>query len=236
MLISERSLVENLDGAAGNKRRGCRLFIPQQRMFTRDQLLLAQCSATRYRVVAPPATTRPLVCRGSLSSGARTGWTPLPRCVRPCWSPASSAAGPIGGPSARQRWQSCRRCASSTRQCAEPNAAGLDASPTAWAAPNSLAAVVAALAAVAVLPAVKSLDSMLIGVDANFSGVLSSFSIDIARRRGRRRRRRAGRGGCDTVQAVRGRQPLQRLRHSGNRLRSRRHQRLDAGSAGRTRD
>jgi hypothetical protein len=62
----------------------------------------------------------------------------------------------------------------------EPSAPVLEASPTAWAAPNSLAAVVAALAAVAVLPAVNSLDSMLIGIDASFSGVLSSFSIDVA--------------------------------------------------------
>lgn len=62
----------------------------------------------------------------------------------------------------------------------EPSALVLDASPTACAAPNSLAAVVAALAAVAVLPAVNNLDSMLIGIDASLSGVLSSFSIDIA--------------------------------------------------------
>ena len=40
-----------------------------------------------------------------------------------------------------------------------------------------MAAVVAAFAAVAVLPAVNSLDSMLIGIDANFIGVLSSLSI-----------------------------------------------------------
>jgi hypothetical protein len=53
-------------------------------------------------------------------------------------------------------------------------------SPTACAAPSSLAAVVAALAAVAVLPAVNSLDSMLMGIDASFSGVLSSFMIDVA--------------------------------------------------------
>ena len=32
------------------------------------------------------------------------------------------------------------------------------------------------MAAVAVLPAVNSLDSMLIGIDANFIGVLSSLS------------------------------------------------------------
>src|SRR6201996_969742 len=51
--------------------------------------------------------------------------------------------------------------------------------PADWAAPNSLAAVVAALAAVAVLPAVNSLDSMDIGIDANFIGVLSSLSSDI---------------------------------------------------------
>lgn len=48
--------------------------------------------------------------------------------------------------------------------------------PADWTAPSSLAAVVAALAAVAVLPAVNSLDSMLIGIDANFIGVLSSLS------------------------------------------------------------
>jgi hypothetical protein len=51
--------------------------------------------------------------------------------------------------------------------------------PADWAAPSSLAAVVAALAAVAVLPAVKSLDSMLIGIVAIRSGVLSSLSSDI---------------------------------------------------------
>jgi hypothetical protein len=62
----------------------------------------------------------------------------------------------------------------------EPRTPGLDTSPTAWAAPNSLAAVVAALAAVAVLPAVNSLDSMLIGIDASFSGVLSSFINELA--------------------------------------------------------
>ena len=63
---------------------------------------------------------------------------------------------------------------------AEPRAPVLDVSPTAFAAPSSLAAVVAALAAVAVLPAVNSLDIMLMGIDANFSGVLSSFMIDVA--------------------------------------------------------
>jgi len=64
---------------------------------------------------------------------------------------------------------------------AEPRApVVLDVSPTAFAAPSSLAAVVAALAAVAVLTAVNSLDSMLIGIDASFSGVLSSFMIDVA--------------------------------------------------------
>ena len=51
--------------------------------------------------------------------------------------------------------------------------------PADWADPNSLAAVVAALAAVAVLPAVNSLDSMLIGIVAIRSGVLSSLSSDI---------------------------------------------------------
>lgn len=51
--------------------------------------------------------------------------------------------------------------------------------PADWAAPNSLAAVVAALAAVAVLPAVKSRDSMLIGIVAIRNGVLSSLSSDI---------------------------------------------------------
>jgi hypothetical protein len=57
---------------------------------------------------------------------------------------------------------------------AEPRAPVLDVSPTAFAAPSSLAAVVAPLAAVAVLPAVNSLDSMLMGIDASFSGVLST--------------------------------------------------------------
>lgn len=50
--------------------------------------------------------------------------------------------------------------------------------PADSAAPNSLAAVLAARAAVAVLPVVKSLESMLIGIVAIRSGVLSSFSID----------------------------------------------------------
>ena len=63
---------------------------------------------------------------------------------------------------------------------AEPRAPVLDVSPTACAAPSSSAAVVAALAALAVLPAVNSLDSMLMGIDASFSGVLSSFMIDVA--------------------------------------------------------
>ena len=52
--------------------------------------------------------------------------------------------------------------------------------PTDLATPNSFAAVLTARAAVALLPVVKSLDSMLIGVVAICSGVLSSFSIDIA--------------------------------------------------------
>ena len=50
--------------------------------------------------------------------------------------------------------------------------------PADWATPNSLAAVLTARAAVAVLPVVKSLESMLIGIIAIRSGVLSSFSID----------------------------------------------------------
>jgi hypothetical protein len=52
--------------------------------------------------------------------------------------------------------------------------------PTDFATPNSFAAVLTARAAVAVLPVVKSSDGMLIGVVAIRSGVLSSFSIDIA--------------------------------------------------------
>ncbi len=36
------------------------------------------------------------------------------------------------------------------------------------------------LGAVAVLPAVNSLDSMLIGIDANFIGMLSSLSNEVA--------------------------------------------------------
>src|SRR3984893_11058223 len=62
---------------------------------------------------------------------------------------------------------------------AGPRAPVLDVSPTACAAPSSLAAVVAALAAVGVLPAVNSLDSMLMGIDASLSGVLSSFMTDV---------------------------------------------------------
>ena len=112
----------------------------------------------------------------------------------------------------------------------EPSAPVLDASPTACAAPNSLAAVVAALAAVAVLPAVNNLDSMLIGIDASLSGVLSSFSIDIADVEDVVSNRSSSRR---QVQALRRCEALQGLRHSRNHLRPRRHERLDVGTAGR---
>ena len=50
--------------------------------------------------------------------------------------------------------------------------------PADCTAPSSLAAVLAARAALAVLPAVKSLESMLIGIVAIRKGVLREFSID----------------------------------------------------------
>ena len=50
--------------------------------------------------------------------------------------------------------------------------------PADWAAPNSLAAALTVRAALAVLPAVKSLDSMLIGIVAIRNGVLRLLSID----------------------------------------------------------
>jgi hypothetical protein len=53
-------------------------------------------------------------------------------------------------------------------------------SPADWAAPNSLAAALTVRAALAVLPAVKSLDSMLIGIVAIRNGVLRVLSIDSA--------------------------------------------------------
>jgi hypothetical protein len=39
MLITEQSLAETLDGSARDPRRRCRLFIPDQAVFIRDQLL-----------------------------------------------------------------------------------------------------------------------------------------------------------------------------------------------------
>jgi hypothetical protein len=41
MLITEQSLVETLDGRAGDPRRGCRLFIPHQAVFIPNQLLFS---------------------------------------------------------------------------------------------------------------------------------------------------------------------------------------------------
>jgi hypothetical protein len=41
MLITEQSLAETLDGRAGDPRRRCRLFIPDQAVFIRDQLLFS---------------------------------------------------------------------------------------------------------------------------------------------------------------------------------------------------
>src|ERR1700739_2423090 len=43
MLITEQSLVERLDGRAGDPRRRCRLFIPDQAVFIRDQPPFIQC-------------------------------------------------------------------------------------------------------------------------------------------------------------------------------------------------
>lgn len=54
----------------------------------------------------------------------------------------------------------------------------VEPSPADCAAPNSLAAVLTARAAFAVLPAVKSRESMLIGIVAIRRGVLREFSID----------------------------------------------------------
>jgi hypothetical protein len=39
MLITEQLLAETLDGGARDPRRRCRLFIPDQAVFIRDQLL-----------------------------------------------------------------------------------------------------------------------------------------------------------------------------------------------------
>ena len=41
MLITEQSLVETLDGRAGDRRRGCRLFIPHQAVFIPNQLVFS---------------------------------------------------------------------------------------------------------------------------------------------------------------------------------------------------
>jgi hypothetical protein len=41
MLITEQSLAETLDGRAGDPRQRCRLFIPDQAVFIRDQLLFS---------------------------------------------------------------------------------------------------------------------------------------------------------------------------------------------------
>src|SRR5271156_168892 len=52
MLITEQSLVETLDGRAGDPRRRCRLFIPHPAVFIPNQLLFSPrlvCSHPVYR-------------------------------------------------------------------------------------------------------------------------------------------------------------------------------------------
>jgi hypothetical protein len=52
MLITEQSLAETLEGRASDPRRRCRLFIPDQAVFIRDQLLFSQCSVPGNRMAA----------------------------------------------------------------------------------------------------------------------------------------------------------------------------------------
>jgi hypothetical protein len=52
MLITEQSLAETLDGRARDPRRRCRLFIPHQAVFIRDQLLFSCRSVLRHPVAA----------------------------------------------------------------------------------------------------------------------------------------------------------------------------------------
>jgi hypothetical protein len=54
MLITEKSLVETLDGRAGDPRRRCRLFIPHQAVFIPNQLLFSP-----RLVCSHPADRRP---------------------------------------------------------------------------------------------------------------------------------------------------------------------------------
>jgi hypothetical protein len=98
MLITEQSLVETLDGRAGDLRRRCRLFIPHQAVFIPNQLLFSPrlvCShpADRWPGEAghPAAGVKGITVEWSSNRSPR---------VRPCWPPASST-GPVHGPLVR---------------------------------------------------------------------------------------------------------------------------------------
>jgi len=75
MLITEQSLVETLDGRAGDPRRGCRLFIPHQAVFIPNQLLFSPrlvCSHPADR--SPGEAGHPAAgVKGSRWNGAQTG-------------------------------------------------------------------------------------------------------------------------------------------------------------------
>ena len=61
MLIAEQSLAETLDGRAGDRRRRCRLFIPDQAVFIPNKLLFSPCLVGSHPADVETAAIRPRV-------------------------------------------------------------------------------------------------------------------------------------------------------------------------------
>jgi hypothetical protein len=108
MLITEQSLVETLDGRAGDRRRRCRLFIPHQAVFTPNKLLFSPCLVCGHPAECWPgeAGLDRLPCgrrQGERLSGAQTGALASGRVRHPASSTACPRAcrrrssGPGGG-------------------------------------------------------------------------------------------------------------------------------------------
>jgi hypothetical protein len=129
MLITKQSLVERLDGRAGDPRRRCRLFIPDQAVFIRDQPPFIQCwvychpddSGPTERAAGSPSRRRQLTGRRCEGDHGRTelksGW---------CRGTAACAHGGVIG------------IIGGMAGCAPPCAAGMEVAP-----PNGMAAAVA---------------------------------------------------------------------------------------------
>ncbi len=193
MLITEQSLVETLDGRAGDPRRGCRLFIPHQAVFIPNQLLFSPRSVCSHPAgrspgeaghpaagvkgitvewssnrVSPRVPVSAHVADRHHRRYARARTSPaqpsMARCRRLHRHSGAALPAPTG-PGGWHRQHTDRGGLTHTRGDRRARLRHVppmpEPSPTDWAAPDSLAAVLTPGQAVAVLPVVKSWENML---------------------------------------------------------------------------